>query len=268
VVGVDVDEDGHGAAQEHGVAGRGPRHRGHDRPRRPGRRPLRRGPRGRAPVRARQSNHLGHRLAHGSSRGQRGGRTSCARSVAVSNRWPRLPRSARPPSARPPCSRSCSRSSRNRSPRPRSMPPRPRSMPPRPRREPRASRRPPQRTCPQQSRARRAGLPSSLLRKSCSAAARDGRPARCRPRGSSPSRGGRTCCSVEAPRGRSAWGPRWPCGSITSRTWFLRSWVEGRHFFDPQGTTDIAAGIDVDLQVLAIPFVALYVELFRRTRSN
>lgn len=45
-------------------------------------------------------------------------------------------------------------------------------------------------------------------------------------------------------------------------------WAEARHFFDPQGTTDIAAGIDIDMQVFAIPFVALYVELFRRTRSN
>jgi hypothetical protein len=79
----------------------------------------------------------------------------------------------------------------------------------------------------------------------------------------------------------SADGTSWAPGASGRLFWGVRShnyhgvyalsiglWVEGRHFFDPQGTTDIAAGIDVDLQVLAIPFVALYVELFRRTRSN
>jgi|LNFM01.1.fsa_nt_gb hypothetical protein len=45
-------------------------------------------------------------------------------------------------------------------------------------------------------------------------------------------------------------------------------WVEARHFFGVQNSTDIAAGIDVDLQLLAVPFVALYVELFRRTRAQ
>jgi hypothetical protein len=76
-------------------------------------------------------------------------------------------------------------------------------------------------------------------------------------------------------------GASWAPGASGRLFWGVRShnyhgvyalsiglWVEARHFFEPQGTTDIAAGIDVDLQVLAIPFVALYVELFRRTRSN
>lgn len=45
-------------------------------------------------------------------------------------------------------------------------------------------------------------------------------------------------------------------------------WAEARHFFGVQNSTDVAAGIDVDLQLLAMPFVALYVELFRRTRAQ
>jgi hypothetical protein len=45
-------------------------------------------------------------------------------------------------------------------------------------------------------------------------------------------------------------------------------WVEARHFFGAQQSTDVAAGVDVDLQLLAMPFLALYVELFRRTRAQ
>ncbi|MFO0559232.1 MAG: hypothetical protein U0269_14550 [Polyangiales bacterium] len=76
-------------------------------------------------------------------------------------------------------------------------------------------------------------------------------------------------------------GATWAPGASGRLFWGVRShnyhgvyalsiglWAEARHFFDPQGTTDVAAGIDIDMQVFAIPFVALYVELFRRTRSN
>jgi hypothetical protein len=45
-------------------------------------------------------------------------------------------------------------------------------------------------------------------------------------------------------------------------------WAEARHSFGVQNATDVAAGIDIDLQLLATPFVALYVELFRRTRAQ
>ena len=76
-------------------------------------------------------------------------------------------------------------------------------------------------------------------------------------------------------------GASWAPGASGRLYWGVRShnyhgsyalaiglWVEGRRFFDPQSTTDIAAGIDLDLQLIASPFVALYTELFRRTRAN
>jgi hypothetical protein len=76
-------------------------------------------------------------------------------------------------------------------------------------------------------------------------------------------------------------GTSWAPGASGRLWWGVRShnyhgvyalsiglWVEGRRFFDPQNTTDIAAGVDIDLQALAIPFIALYVELFRRTRTQ
>jgi len=67
--------------------------------------------------------------------------------------------------------------------------------------------------------------------------------------------------------GRLFWGAR-SHNYHSVYTLALGVWAEARHWFDPRGTTDVAAGIDIDLQVFAIPFVALYVELFRRTRSN
>lgn len=76
-------------------------------------------------------------------------------------------------------------------------------------------------------------------------------------------------------------GTSWAPGG-SARAWFgMRShnyhsvyalcfglWAEARVMAQPQSTVDFVAGIDLDLQTLAIPFIALYVELFRRTPAH
>ncbi len=82
--------------------------------------------------------------------------------------------------------------------------------------------------------------------------------------------------------GGARWdGTTWAPGVSGRAWWGVRShnyhgvyvlcvglWAETRHWFEPQNSTDFAVGIDFDMQALAIPFIALYVEVFRRTRNH